>query len=59
MDTEGPSVLAMIAKDLDPKKACTTMGICSANGAFENCNDKCECCMNKIEIHEVQVTTFL
>lgn len=34
MDTDGPSILAMISKDIDPKKACTTMGICSAN--FEN-----------------------
>jgi hypothetical protein len=26
----------MISKDIDAKKACTTMGICSANSAFEN-----------------------
>ncbi|UJR26418.1 hypothetical protein I4U23_007750 [Adineta vaga] len=59
MDTEGPALLAMISKDIDPKKACITMGICASNSAFENCNDKCECCMDKIEIHEVQVATFL
>ena len=36
MDADGSAILAMISKDIDSKKACTTMGICSANSAFEN-----------------------
>ncbi|CAF3793085.1 unnamed protein product [Rotaria sp. Silwood1] len=59
IDAEGPAILTMISKDIDPKKACATMGICPESSAFENCNDKCECCLDKIEIHEVQITTFL
>ncbi|CAF3821446.1 unnamed protein product, partial [Rotaria sordida] len=59
IETEGPAILTMISKDIDPKQACTIMGICSGSSAYENCNDKCECCMNEIEIHEVQIATFL
>jgi hypothetical protein len=36
MDTEGPAILAAISKDIDPKKACITIGVCSSNGAFDN-----------------------
>ncbi|CAF1001411.1 unnamed protein product [Adineta ricciae] len=59
MDAEGPGILAMIAKGIDPKKVCAEMGICVSSSLFENCNNKCECCMDKVEIHEVQVATFL
>ncbi|CAF3582670.1 unnamed protein product [Rotaria socialis] len=59
IDTEGPAILNMIANDIDPKKACVTMGICAQSAQFANCNDKCDCCMSKIEIHEVRIATFL
>ena len=38
MDAEGPSILAMIAKDIDPKKACAAMGICASSSTFDNVN---------------------
>lgn len=36
MDTEGPAILLMISKEIDPKKACATMGICPATDLFDN-----------------------
>lgn len=31
----------MIAKDIDPKQACVTMGICSATAQFDNVRNFC------------------
>ena len=38
MDAEGPGILAMIAKGIDPKKVCAEMGICVSSSSFENVN---------------------
>jgi len=51
-------MIEMIANDIDPKKVCEILGICPKTSLFDNCNDKCECCVDKIESHQTQLTTF-
>ena len=36
MEMEGPAILANIGKDINPKKACTTIGVCATESAFSN-----------------------
>ena len=38
IDAEGPAILKMLAKDIDAKKVCTTLGVCSGSSTFENVN---------------------
>ncbi|CAF0969540.1 unnamed protein product [Rotaria sordida] len=59
IDSEGASLFALIAKKIDPHKVCHVIDACPTTTAFENCNDKCECCVSKIENYQVQLATFL
>ena len=36
MDNEGPAILIAISKNIDPKKACATIGICPSKTTFDN-----------------------
>jgi hypothetical protein len=40
MDTDGPAILANISKDIDPKKACETIGVCSSTTFSNVCLSK-------------------
>ncbi|CAF3349410.1 unnamed protein product [Rotaria sp. Silwood2] len=59
VDSEGASLFARIAKYIDPHQVCSVIDACPTTVAFENCNDKCECCMSKIENYQVKLASFL
>ncbi|CAF3355329.1 unnamed protein product [Rotaria socialis] len=59
VDSEGANLFSNIAKGVDPHRVCDVLNVCPTTKAFENCNDKCECCVAKIENYQVELAAFL
>ncbi|CAF1319414.1 unnamed protein product [Adineta ricciae] len=59
LDSEGANLFAAISKKVCPHKVCSIFDVCPKTTAFDNCNDKCECCVSKMENYQVRLASFL
>ncbi|UJR26420.1 hypothetical protein I4U23_007752 [Adineta vaga] len=58
-ETEGLNLMNIIAKKMDPHQICTVLDVCPSSSAMTNCQDKCQCCINKVEIYQKQLEKFM
>ncbi|CAF3652448.1 unnamed protein product [Adineta steineri] len=59
IDSEGENLFTKISKTIDPHQVCSILNICPTTKSFENCNDKCECCVSKLEDYQIRLASFL
>ncbi|CAF3915477.1 unnamed protein product [Adineta steineri] len=59
VESEGLNLFNQLSKTIDPHQICSIIDVCPSAIVFENCHDKCQCCMNKIEIYQKELEKFM
>ncbi|CAF1514559.1 unnamed protein product, partial [Adineta steineri] len=59
VDSEGLNLFNQLSKTMDPHQICSIIDVCPSNLVLQNCHDKCQCCMNKIEIYQKELEKFM
>ncbi|CAF4491466.1 unnamed protein product, partial [Rotaria socialis] len=58
-DSEGLNLLSLVSKTIDPHRVCSIVDVCPTNPVMKICEDKCQCCTNKVEIYHTKLAKFM
>ncbi|CAF5220204.1 unnamed protein product, partial [Rotaria magnacalcarata] len=58
-DSEGLNLLSLVSKTIDPHRVCSIVDVCPTNSVMKICEDKCQCCTNKVEIYQTKLAKFI
>lgn len=59
VDSEGLNLLKVLSSKVDPHRICQIVDICPESFIFQNCQDQCQCCENRMEIYQKKLADFL